>query len=160
MSTLDRPIWSRCSIALTCPARLHFQHTLSKERWCQGWDKRYCSSRKEKNDEKRTGKIRAGEERKKNRRPILRKLCATLLQSFREQHSKKINESAWGNWDRQEGQQPLRPNPNGNGDRTTTLRRLLIYAAAGDCWLWLLNLCVILSITFKIKDVGNLFLIF
>ena len=34
--------------------------------------------------------------------------------------------SARGNWDLREGQQPFRPNPNGVGDRTTTLRRLLI----------------------------------
>ena len=30
MSISDGPIWSRCSIALTCPARSHFQRTLSK----------------------------------------------------------------------------------------------------------------------------------
>ena len=36
MSTLDVLIWSRCSITLTCPARSHFQRTLSKERWDQG----------------------------------------------------------------------------------------------------------------------------
>ena len=36
--------------------------------------------------------------------------------------------SARGNWDPLEGQQPFRPNPNGAGDRTTTLRRLLIGA--------------------------------
>ena len=46
VSTLDEPIWSRCSIALTCPARSHFQRTQSKERWGQGWDERYRSSRK------------------------------------------------------------------------------------------------------------------
>ena len=27
----------------------------------------------------------------------------------------------WGNWDPWEGQQPFRLNPNGAGDRTTTL---------------------------------------
>ena len=36
--------------------------------------------------------------------------------------------SAGGNWDPREGQQPFRPNSNGVGDRTTTLRRLLIGA--------------------------------
>ena len=36
--------------------------------------------------------------------------------------------SARGNWDPREGQQPLRPKPNGVGDRTTTLRQLLIGA--------------------------------
>ena len=38
--------------------------------------------------------------------------------------------SARGNWDPRKGQQPFRPNPNGVGDRTTTLRRLLIGAVA------------------------------
>ena len=47
MSTLDGLILSMCSIALTCPARSHFQRTLSRERWGQGWDERYCSSREE-----------------------------------------------------------------------------------------------------------------
>ena len=45
VSTLDGPIWSRCSIVLTCPVRSHFQRTQSKERWGQGWDERYRSSR-------------------------------------------------------------------------------------------------------------------
>ena len=36
--------------------------------------------------------------------------------------------SARGNWDPREGQQPFRLNPNGAGDRTTRLRRLLIGA--------------------------------
>ena len=39
--------------------------------------------------------------------------------------AKKIKGSAQGNWDHREGQQPFRPNSNGAGDRTTTLRRLL-----------------------------------
>ena len=47
MSTLDGPIWSRCSIALTCPTRSHVQRTQSKVRWIQGWDERYLSSREE-----------------------------------------------------------------------------------------------------------------
>ena len=40
MSTLDGLIWSRCSIALTCPARSHFQRTKIRKRWGQGWDER------------------------------------------------------------------------------------------------------------------------
>ena len=43
MSTLNGPIWSRCSIALTDPAKSHFQRRLNSERWDQGWDER-CSS--------------------------------------------------------------------------------------------------------------------
>ena len=48
VSTLDGPIWSKYSIALTYLARSHFQCTLSKERRSQCWDKCYDSSRKEK----------------------------------------------------------------------------------------------------------------
>ena len=58
----------------------------------------------------------------------MKKLCVALLRSFRGQHSEKIKGSAWGNWNPREDQQPFRPNPNGVGDRTTTLRRLLIGA--------------------------------
>ena len=80
---------------------------------------------------RRRRRAREGQEKRKreNRRPILKKLCADLLRSFRGQHSEKMKGSARGNWDPREGQQPLRPNPNGVGDRTTTLRRLLIGGA-------------------------------
>ena len=77
---------------------------------------------------------RAREEQEKrkreNRRTILKKLCAALLRSFRGQHSEKMKGSARGKRDPREGQQPFRPNSNGVGERTTTLRRLLI--GAGD----------------------------
>ena len=85
---------------------------------------------KKKNKETKTDKRRAGEKGRKNRRPILRKLCAALLRSFRGQNSKKMKESAQGNWDPREVRQPFRPNPNEVEDRTTTLRRLLIGAVA------------------------------
>ena len=60
---------------------------------------------KKENEETKKGR------RRENRRPILRKLCAALLRSFRGQHSEKMNGSAQGNWDPREGQQPFRPNP-------------------------------------------------
>ena len=80
---------------------------------------------------RRRRRAKEGQEKKKreNKRPILKKLCAALQRSFRGQHSEKMKGSARGNWDPREGQQPFRPNPNGAGDRTTTLRRLLIGAA-------------------------------
>ena len=56
MSTLDGPIWSRCSIALTCPARSHFQRTQSKERWGHGLDERYRSSREGDKDRQEKGR--------------------------------------------------------------------------------------------------------
>ena len=79
---------------------------------------------------RRRTRAREGQEKRerRNRRPSLKKLCAALLQSFRGQHSEKMKGSARGNWDPREGQHPFRPNPNGAGDRTTTLRWLLIGA--------------------------------
>ena len=47
VSTLDGPIWNRCSIALNWSARSHLQRRQSRERWGQGWDERYRSSREE-----------------------------------------------------------------------------------------------------------------
>ena len=53
----------------------------------------------------------------------------------------KMKGNARGNWDPREGQQPFRPNPNGVGDRTNTLRRLLIGAVLRHvylhCTIWL-----------------------
>ena len=77
---------------------------------------------------RRRARERQEKREKENRQPILRKLCAALLRSFRGQHSEKMNGSAWGNWDRREGRQPFRPNPNGVGVCTTTSRRLSIGA--------------------------------
>ena len=79
---------------------------------------------------RRRRRAREGQEKKEreNRRPILIKLCAAILRSFREQHSKKMKGSARGSWGPREVQQPFQPNPNEVGDRTTTLRRLLIGA--------------------------------
>ena len=77
---------------------------------------------------RRRARVRQERRESENRRPILKMLCAALLRSFRGQHSEKMKGSARGKWDPREGQQPFRPNPNGAGDRTTTLRRLLIGA--------------------------------
>ena len=78
----------------------------------------------------RRRRAREGQEKREteSRRPILKKLCAALLQSFRGQHSEKKKGSAQGNWDHREGQQPFRPNPKAAEDRTTTMGRLLIGA--------------------------------
>ena len=58
----------------------------------------------EKTEETKTGK--RGQEKREKRRPILRKLCAALLRSFRGQHREKMKGSARGNWDPREVQQP------------------------------------------------------
>ena len=65
MSTLDGPIWSRCSIALTCPARSHFQRTQSREKWGHGWDERYHSSREEKEEQGNEGGQERGRRKEK-----------------------------------------------------------------------------------------------
>ena len=66
---------------------------------------------------RRRRRAREGQEKRKseNRPPILKKLCAALLRSFRGQHSEKIKGSARGVWDPRKGQQPFRSNPNGRG---------------------------------------------
>ena len=78
-------------------------------------------------------------QKKEDRRPILKKLCAALLRSFGGSTAKNglCGGSAWGNWDLQKGQQSFRPNSNGVGKSTTTLRRLLI-GAAQFCSLYIL----------------------
>ena len=48
----------------TCPARSHFQRTQSKERWGQGLDERYRSSREEEGDEDGQEKGRRKEKEK------------------------------------------------------------------------------------------------
>ena len=57
---------------------------------------------KEKNE--KTGKRKAGEDR-----PILKRMHATLLRSFKGLHGEKMvcEGSARGNWDPRKGQQPF-----------------------------------------------------
>ena len=67
---------------------------------------------------RRRGPKEGQEKRKReNRQPILKKLCAALMRSFRGQHSEKMKGSARGDWDPWEGQQPFRSYPNGVGNR-------------------------------------------
>ena len=65
---------------------------------------------------------RAREEQEKrereNRRPILKKLCAALLRSFRGQHSEKTKVSARGNWDPREGNSHFDSTHTGSGTAT------------------------------------------
>ena len=48
---------------------------------------------------RRRRRVREEQEKRGERQPILKKLCAALLRSFRGQHGEKIKESARGNWD-------------------------------------------------------------
>ena len=80
---------------------------------------------KEKNEERKMGMKKAGERRRQS--TYFRKAVCYSSAVVQGQHGKKGFEgSAWGSWDPREGQPPFRTNPNGAGDRITTLRRLLI----------------------------------
>ena len=80
---------------------------------------------------KRRRRGREGQEKREreNRPPMLKKLCASAV--VQGQHSEKIKGSARGNWDPREG-----PQPKGVGDRTTTLRKLLIGAGLLSSQAW------------------------
>ena len=76
-------------------------------------------------------RARERQEKKEDKRSILKRVYAAFLQSFRGQHSEKmvcVGLSDRGNWEPRKSQQPFRPNPNVAMDRTITLRRLLIKA--------------------------------
>ena len=83
---------------------------------------------KEENEETKKSKRGAGEKKKRKQATDFKEAVCCSSRSFRGKHSEKMKRSARGNWHPREGQQPFQPNPNGAGDRTTTLRRLLIGA--------------------------------
>ena len=82
---------------------------------------------KEKNEETKTGKRKAGEERRRQATDFKKAECcpSVVVQGAAR---RKNGGECQGNWDPQEGQQPFRPNKNGVGDSTTSLKRLLIGA--------------------------------
>ena len=64
MSTLDGPIWSKCSIALTCPARSHFSaHRARKDGAMVGMN--VTAHQEKKNEETKKGKRREREKKKR-----------------------------------------------------------------------------------------------
>ena len=63
-------------------------HTEQRERGPQGLDKRCWSSKEEENKYKNTGKREAG--KKRDVRPILKRLSAPLLRSFRRKLAEKM----------------------------------------------------------------------
>ena len=81
---------------------------------------------KEKNE--KTDKRKAGEERRQADFKEAACYPFAVVQGAARQKNGLCEGSAWSNWDPREGQQPFQPNPNGVGDRTTTLRRLWIVA--------------------------------
>ena len=84
------------------------------------------AAHQEKNE--KTGKRKAGEERTQADFKEAACYLATVVQGAARRKNGLWKGSARGNWDPQEGQQPFQLNPNGVGDRITTLRRLLIGA--------------------------------
>ena len=77
-----------------------------------------------KNEETKTGKRKAGEERKQA--TDLKKAACCPSAVFQGAAQQRNEGECPGYWDPREGQQPFRPNPNGVRDRKTTLRQLLI----------------------------------
>ena len=63
MSTLDGPIWSRCGIALTYPARSYFQCTLNRNRQARV-EMNVATHQEEKNEKTRMGERELGEGRR------------------------------------------------------------------------------------------------
>ena len=80
------------------------------------------------NEEAKKGKSRAGEKKIRKQATDFKEAVWCPSAAVQGQHSEKMKGSARGNWDPRDGQQPCQPNPNGAGDRTTTMRRLLIGA--------------------------------
>ena len=101
MSTLDGPIWSKCSIALTCPppppkshgARVRMNVTTHQE--------------KEKNEETKTGKRKTGEKNKRKQATDFEEAVSCPFAVVQGQHSEKMKGSAQGTWNPREGQHPF-----------------------------------------------------
>ena len=82
---------------------------------------------KEKNEN--TDKKKAGKERRRETDFKEAACCpSAVVQGAARRKNGLCEGSAWDNWDPRKGQQPLRPNPNGVGNPTITLTRLLIRA--------------------------------
>ena len=83
--------------------------------------------KKKKNEKMKTGKTKAGKERKQATYFKEAACCPTaVVQGAARWKNSLCEERARGNWESRKGQQPFRSNPNRFGDRTSTLRRLLI----------------------------------
>ena len=86
----DGPIWSRCSIALTCPARSHFQRTLSREKDGARAEMNVTAHQeKEKNEKTKTGKRRARKKRKRKQATDFEEAVCCPSSVVQGQHSEK-----------------------------------------------------------------------
>ena len=86
------------------------------------------ATHQEKEENEKAGKRKAGEKRRQADFKEAACYPSAVLQGTARRKNRLCEGSARGNWDPRERQQPFEPNPNGVGDRTTTLRRLLIGA--------------------------------
>ena len=75
---------------------------------------------------RRRKRARERQEKKEDRRPILKRFRAALRSFWERRKNGLCKGSARGNWDPWDGQQSFGPNPNGVRDRTTMLRGLFI----------------------------------
>ena len=116
MSTLNEPIWSRCSISRPAP-KFH----ITSVQWT-GKDgarvRMTVAAHQERN--KKTEKRKRATDFRGCKLPFCGRLGGSTAK-------KSLCEgSTRSNWDPRKSQQLFRPNQNGVGDRTTTSRQLLI----------------------------------
>ena len=121
MSILDGPIWSRCIIALTCPARVTFPAHTEQGTVGSKVGMNVTAHRKK----KKNGETKTGRKGRRQATDFKEAVCCPSAGRSGEKHSKKmVQGGAPGvTWTLGKGQKPFRPNPNGVGDRTSTLRR-------------------------------------
>ena len=84
-----------------------------------------AAHQEEKKEETKTGKRKP--ENRRQATDFKAACCPSAVAQGATRRQNGLCEGSFrGNWDPREGQQPFRPNPNGVGDCTTTLMRLLI----------------------------------
>ena len=95
-----------CSIALTYPARSHFQRTLNRER--QGTRVRMnVATHQEKEKNKKTDKRNAGVARRQANFKETACYPSAVVQGAARRKNGLCEKSARGSWDPREGQQPF-----------------------------------------------------
>ena len=129
MNTLDEPIWSKYSIAVTYLARSDFQRMLSKKDGSRVGMNVTAHQEKKKNKETKMGMKKAREGRRYATDFRKAVHCpSAVVQGAARQKKWFVRWECQGKLGPSEKPQPFRPNPNGVGNRITMLRRLLIGA--------------------------------
>ena len=91
-----------CSIALTYPARSHFQRTLNRERVRMN-----VAAHQDKEKNKKTGKRKAEVERRQANFKEAACYPSAVVQGAARRKNGLCEGSARGNWDPRKGQQPF-----------------------------------------------------